>query len=192
MKSIRASGLKGAKNKLREGEEKQRRRNLLKRIHPKRQLEQDKQLEQNKQVVSNETSGFNGSNKTDTEYDTDTVTVTEYDTDTDIETVIDNVIENVSDNEKREPSTKLKNPSSSSKKKIHKDFEVIDLMCQAISEEDSDFFYSEDLSERFYKVNEERGWLDGSGEPIVDLVKWYKQFYFTELPNGYTPAEVLY
>ena len=123
----------------------------------------------------------------------DTDTDTEYDTDTGYEYEPDNEndIDDDFENEKREPSTKLKMTSPSSKNRIHKDFEVIDLMCQAISEEDSEFFYSEDLSERFYKINEERGWLDGSGEPIVDLVKWYKQFYFTEFPNGYTPEDLI-
>lgn len=89
----------------------------------------------------------------------------------------------------KERSTKLNlrlNPSE----KIHKDFNDINLMCQAIAEEDDEFNYSEEIAKRFYEINEERGWLDGIGEPIVDLVKWYKQFYYTELPNGYTVADV--
>lgn len=168
------------KSRLREGAEKQRKRKGLKRILPKRQIEQ---IEQDKQVVSIKSNGINYSNQTDTEFDTDTVIDTVIDTDT----VSDN--ENVSDTEIT--STKLMPSSSSETKKRHRDFEAINVTAQAIDEaSDGEYPYVERLVRKYYEINEERGWIGSDGEPIVDTIKWYKQYLDAELPNGYQVKDI--
>lgn len=118
----------------------------------------------------------------------DTDTDTEYDTDTVIDTEYDN--ENVSDNEKEYEkdltSTKLMPSAFSENKKRHRDFEAIDITAQAIDEaSDGEYPYVERLVKRYYEINEENGWIGSDGEPIIDTIKWYKQYLDAELPNGY-------
>lgn len=114
----------------------------------------------------------------------DTDTDTEYDTDTGYE------YETVSDYEKEYEkvltSTKLMPSAFSENKKRHRDFEAIKITAQAIDEaSDGEYPYVERLVKRYFEINEERGWIGSDGEPIVDPIRWYKQYLDAELPNGY-------
>lgn len=126
-------------------------------------------------------------NEADT--DTDTDTDTEYDTDTGYE------YETVSDYEKEYEkditSTKLMTSSTSENKKRHRDFEAIKITAQAIDEaSDGEYPYVERLVKRYFEINEERGWIGSDGEPIVDPIRWYKQYLDAELPNGYQVKDI--
>lgn len=157
-------------------------------VYPERQIEQVEQDKQIEQVVLNETTETSCS--TETIYtDTDTETDTETDTDTDTDNDIENENETVT--EMKETSTKLMTILPNEERKIHKDFDTISIALEAMAAENEDFPYSEELVERFYAVNEERGWLDGEGEEITDIFKWYLGFCYSKLPNGYT-TEIVY
>ena len=110
-------------------------------------------------------------NEADTDTDTDTVTVTE------------------TENEEDLTSTKLM-PSASSEKR-HRDFEAIKVTAQAIDEATGgEYPYVERLVKRYYEINEENGWIGTDGKPIIDTIRWYKQFLDIEMKNGYQVKDI--
>lgn len=119
------------------------------------------------------------------EADTDTDTDTDYEYDNEI--VIDK------EKEKDRTSTELMPSPSNEQNKKHWDYNSIHEMAQAVEGEATDdewYPYDHDLVDKFYEINEERGWIYENGEEIVNVVPWYKGFMNTVLENGYRLKDV--
>lgn len=64
--------------------------------------------------------------------------------------------------------------------------EFIEDMAREIDEKEGDDYpYVTRLVDKFYEINQANNWLGTDGRPIMDIVRWYKQFLDYEMDNGF-------
>ena len=70
-------------------------------------------------------------------------------------------------------------------------FEQIDMIAHAVDEESyGEYPYVTRLVDKFFEINQENNWLGTDGRPIMDIVRWYKQYLDYEMDNGYQLKDV--
>lgn len=69
--------------------------------------------------------------------------------------------------------------------------EFIEDMAREIEEKEGiDYPYVTRLVDKFFEINQANNWLGTDGRPIMDIVRWYKQYLDIEMPNGYQLKDV--
>lgn len=104
--------------------------------------------------------------------DTDTDIVTEKDTATGIDTFTKKIGSN------RSAFSDEKTTGQKTAKQYPYDF--IDDLAKEVAEKDNGYVYSPMFVDLFYRINSERGWVGNDGQPIQDILAWYKRLYDTE------------